>query len=108
MIFQFKFPVVNTWKYLSLYDPEELSSQDALTKQAQDETAQAVQSKARELMRNKLPAQLRTVKTSSKKKDILNKPLFEGGKGSRECLGFFPHPELQLWIFKEKRQLYFK
>lgn len=68
MIFQFKFSVVNTWKYLSLYDPEELSSQDPLTKQAQDEIAQAVQSKARELTRNKLPTQLRTVKTSTKKK----------------------------------------
>lgn len=91
MIFQFKFSVVNTWKYLSLYDPEELSSQDPLTKQAQDKTAQAVQSKAWGPTRNKLPAQLRTVKTSpKKKKDILNKPLFEGGKGSRECLGFFP------------------
>lgn len=67
MIFQFKFSVVNTWKYLSLYDPEELSSQDPLTKQAQDEIAQAVQSKPRELTRNKLPTQLRTVKTSTKK-----------------------------------------
>lgn len=26
--------------------------------------------------------------------------------GGRECLGFFPHPELQLWILKEKSQLY--